>query len=342
MQCSPREAENGMVHPQNNSKEEQPGSIEHIVVFSYWSGELPLNSLLHFYSFRKVNPMTPYILYLESDPGFEGKIPGNLLSILNELKIQIKQVSLNEIQKDFPGLKQPRYLKVYSMIFFRKFRNFVLRFILSPIGKILARNGIAKIGNLYTHEIFGFTPNHRSFLSLSYDNLTFRSDIFRIVKLLDHSDTGVLYLDLDIFVNAEITNSKFAKSFVFKWDKYEFANNAGIYLQSKDLRFRSYLREYLLSGKPLQGWFLFSEGALAKMNLLCLPCEITDPFWSNCMMDFLSPVDFFKSYSSSFFNFNEVISNFWFAHWHNNWHSEIEIGSMYDLCSQHVGLDWKI
>jgi len=309
-----------------------------VVVFSYWCGKLPLNTLLHFYSFRKMNRNVKYTLYLETDRGFEGFISDDISKQLDKLGIEVEYVSLSRMQQKVPGLQQPRFLKVYSVSIFRKLRNFFLRFILSPIGRQLARGGIYKIGNLYTHKIFGMTPNHRSVFSLSYDNLTFRSDIFRIIKLLDHFEVSAMYLDLDVFVNIEITENRFRESFVFRWDKFEFANNAGIFVHSKDLSFRSYLKEFLSSQQPLQGWFLFSEKSIRKLNLFCLPCEVTDPYWSNLLKDFVSPVDFFKQKSSSLMNYEFIISTFLFAHWHNNWTTEVEIGSIYDLCANLVGL----
>lgn len=57
-----------------------------LIITSYWSGELPDITKLHFESLRALNPTTEYVLYLDSDEGFEGVVPHSLIHWHNQWK----------------------------------------------------------------------------------------------------------------------------------------------------------------------------------------------------------------------------------------------------------------
>ena len=55
--------------------------------------------MLHFLSFRKLNPDVKYVLHLEGDSGFEGHMSKPMVDLLHELKIEISSVSLASLME---------------------------------------------------------------------------------------------------------------------------------------------------------------------------------------------------------------------------------------------------
>lgn len=103
------------------------------MVVSYWSGELPEITKLHFISFRRLNPEVEYVVYLENDSGFEGSLSKAMVDLLKELKIEVASVSLSSLMavQGVPPFSKfnENYLDLIGRKIFRKLSQYFSDFL---------------------------------------------------------------------------------------------------------------------------------------------------------------------------------------------------------------------
>ena len=71
------------------------------IAVSYWTGNLPSISNLHFTSFKFNNSNFKYVLYLDNDISNLPLIPKNLIWLLNEPWFELRYFSLTEMMSNF-------------------------------------------------------------------------------------------------------------------------------------------------------------------------------------------------------------------------------------------------
>jgi len=299
--------------------------ISSTTVISYWSGVLPEISRLHFLSFRANEPHLPYILYLESDTGFEGSIPDSLANLLLELRIEIRSIGLtglmasNQIPK-FSHWKDNRIFKLGKYVIYK----------ISPLFEHLPSqpnifNKSPKKGITFSHHVpfTGFV-----------NDLAYRADIFRALAISIFNQTDFLYLDLDICLVRPLTLTKWKSGAIAQWGTDNFANSAFLFVPQMATNARSKIIGNLQYGISALPWVLYSRDRVDSYEFEMIPNHLLDPAWDpNSVISGQSEL-FFRS-GSHVKQFMRETKDIIAIHWHNQWAQIPEKNSPYDILMEH-------
>jgi hypothetical protein len=242
-----------------------------LVAISYWSGELPENTLLHFLSFRSHNPNVRYFLFLESDSGFHGSIPAELRVKLSELNIEIKNLALSDLMdaNKIPKFSCWRENRIF------KFGK-LLSIQLSPfLAKIFTSSNL-----FYKSALKGTTLSHVvPFTGFKYD-LAYRADLFRSLAISLFPDNDFLYLDLDICILKKLDISMWETGAIAQWGTDDFGNSAFLYLPCSANVAREQIISSLQAGLSALPWVLYSKHRIQNYKLNIIPNRLLDPAWN--------------------------------------------------------------
>jgi lipopolysaccharide biosynthesis glycosyltransferase len=189
------------------------------IVVSYWSGNLTQVTFLHFLSFRRLNPEIDYVLYLDSDIGFEGSVESSLLTRLQELEISIKSVSLNSIMREsqIPSFSEWKGSYVYSLA------GKISRRLIPILSPLLL--GASKYKIVYS-DLMGWVVGHNFPFSGYVKDRAYRSDLFRSLIFQYWPDCDILYLDLDIVITRPIDFESHQQGAIAQWGTGKSGNSA--------------------------------------------------------------------------------------------------------------------
>lgn len=290
------------------------------VVVSYWSGNLPEVSFLHFISFRVKNPSKRYILYLEKDLGYEGVVFGNMEERLKLLNIEVVGVYLSVLMKEM-GI--PKFSPWNNSSTFRFARK-------------LSRNSVTLLWNLgirrglFKSEIMGLTQSHGYPFSGYSTNLPYRADLFRSLIHAKHSDYNFLYVDIDICFIQNIDFSNCPKGAIAQWGTDNFGNSAYLMLPISAGDAKSKILCLLRSGVSALPWILYNHERVLDYGLEIIDCAFIDPAWSPNSVIYQNSSLFFENGPHVDNFLNEVSERCIGVHWHNQWNRTPEIGSPYE------------
>lgn len=301
-----------------------------LIVTSYWSGELPDITKLHFESFRALNPTTEYVLYLDSDEGFEGVVPPSLSQTLDRLRISTQKISLGELMSS-SGI--PSFSVWKNSFIYRAIRSFLAKLLsnLSPLILGLVQKTEVRLGNNFFTTSMGFSPGHARAFSGSKVNLAERSDLFRSTIFNQYPDRDFLYIDLDICFIKPLALHEYPLGAISQWGTAEFGNSAFLYLPESARRARKGIANELRLGTSALPWILYNKIRCEYFGLKILSNDMMDPAWSPNSIIHGASDKFFKSGSHVDTFLDEIRSNNLLIHWHNQWNQIPEKGSPFDV-----------
>ncbi len=304
--------------------------IRLLIVTAYWSGDLPDITKLHFESFRALNPTTEYVLYLDSDKGFEGVIPHSLMATLDRLKISVQKISLVDLMSS-SGI--PSFSEWKDSILYRAFRSVLTRSLsnVSPLILGLAQKTEVRLANNFFTTSMGFSPGHARAFSGSKVNLAERSDLFRSTIFNHYSDRDFLYVDLDICFTKSLSLNEYGVGAISQWGTAEFGNSAFLFLSKSAHVARREITNELRLGTSALPWILYNKIRCEKFGLKILSNDMMDPAWSPNSIIYGASDKFFKSGSHVDIFLDQIRLNNLLIHWHNQWKQIPEKGSPFEV-----------
>jgi hypothetical protein len=277
-----------------------------ITFFGYWSGQLPAVSELHFRSFLRHHPESRYELWLDEDDASAIDAP-QLQWIKTHPRIAIRPFSLNRlIEKHVTKAPLARFNSLPRL---RRLGAQMHR----KLGPLLSR------GKSWQHELFGLTYMHSSRLFHGFArSKTYRGDLARLLVPLEHYRQRCLYSDLDVCFTSDLTTMCESAAFVYRWDRFDFANNAIIYLP--DETWSAALVRRANTIETYRPWILLSNAICAELGVTIHPPRLFDPLWDSTSMLYGDTARFFGSRDNLALDMHALsIERHRAIHWHNNW-----------------------
>jgi hypothetical protein len=287
-----------------------------ITFFGYWSGTLPAVTELHFRSFLVHHPHARYELWLDEDDASTIAAP-QLQWIKTHPRIGVRPFSLNAlIEKHVTNEPLARY---HTFPGLRGLGAAVHR----KIGPLLGR------GKSWEHALFGLTYMHSSRLFHGFaSNKTYRGDLARVLVALEHYRQKCLYTDLDVCFTSDLTSLCEGPGFVYRWDTYDFANNALIYMP--DETWSLALARKANAIETYRPWILFSNDICAELGVTVHPARLFDPLWDPASLLYGDPAKFFGPRDNLALDMHALATERHLAiHWHNNWRTVPAPNSLY-------------
>jgi hypothetical protein len=304
------------------------------VVVSYWAGNLPNITKLHFLSYHANKGSTSYVLFLDSNPKFESEIPIESVQYLKKLGIQIEKFDLEKSLIDFSIPSFGDFNNSYSSKILRLIFNRCLQLIslLSNKNQLLKKFLSTILPSFhYSDSLNFFVPSHNlKWFGLS-DNLAYRSDLFRSVIISKITERSILYVDLDICFVKNLNELDWDISETGSWGDGPHANTAFFKVAKDEIKLKSTILTALQNGIPAFPWTLYTAKFCSENNLIVLPVKLVDPAWAPGSLVVGNPDMFFKKSNLSEFIVEEFFRNCIVVHWHNRWNIIPEKGSPFDL-----------
>lgn len=290
------------------------------VVVSYWSGDLPEVTKLHFISFRKLNPDVKYVLHLERDSGFEGSLSKPMVDLLHELKIEISSVSLASLM-ELQGVA--RFSK------FRRDKLFTMsRKIFRRMYPVFYRFPCTK-RRIFHSKLMGFTAGHTFPLTGYVSDLAYRADLFRSLAHQLFQGSDYLYIDLDVCFIKPLKFESSSAGYCAQWGTDDSGNSAYLMLPQNSPARQMILND-LQSGFSALPWVLYSSEQLGRYGISMLPNKVFDPAWDPDSVIHERSDLFFRSGSHVSTFINEIMFDCICVHWHNQWNEIPDLDSPYD------------
>jgi len=277
-----------------------------ITFFGYWSGQLPAVTELHFRSFLRHHPDSRYELWLDEDDASAIEAP-QLQWLWTHPRISVRPFSLNRLIE-----KHVTHAPLARFDSFPRLRRLGAQ-VHRKIGPLLSR------GKAWQHDLFGLTYMHSSRLFHGFaKNKTYRGDLARLLVPLEHYRQKCLYSDLDVCFTSDLTTMCEGAAFVYRWDKYEFANNAIIYLP--DDTWSAALVRRANAIETYRPWILLSNAICAELGITIHSPRLFDPLWDPTSLLYGDTLKFFGSRDNLALDLHALSTERHKAiHWHNNW-----------------------
>ena len=300
------------------------------VVVSYWNGNLPKISELHFLSFvRKNDGGFKYYLYIDTDKNINCDVFKQAPWIRKYPEIEIKYFSLWTLMEKYRikpfNLLNASYFKLFRFVRF-KFFHFVCRYLTIRKSRYFKKYVI----NHY-NEAVGFSFSHEEYFSCLSEHLTYRSDCFRSLIANEYPNESVLYVDLDICFIKKFSEINWSNSFTSPWGQATFANTSFLFLSLNGAKKRKILLDEFRKISPAWPWILYSEERLRTYEIGLIPIQQIDPAWSA-----IGPVAgdtqaFMKGQRGTLEICEWLDSNCIAYHWHNQWSLTPDQNSPYGI-----------
>ena len=287
-----------------------------VTFFGYWSGQLPAVSDLHFRSFLRHHPDARYELWLDEDDASD-IVATELQWIRTHARITVRPFSLNALiekhvtKAPLDHTRRLAFMRRAGAVIHRKFSPAFTR------------------EKAWPHELFGLTYMHSSALFHGFaSNKTYRGDLARFLVPLEHYGQPCLYADLDVCFTSDLTHLCENVAFVYRWDKYGFANNAIIYLP--DASWTAALTRRANAIETYRPWILFSDSICAELGVKVLPARLFDPLWDSTSLLYGDTNHFFGPRSNLALDLHALsVERHLAIHWHNNWKTVPDKTSIY-------------
>jgi hypothetical protein len=290
------------------------GSRHGLVVFGFWTGDLPNISQLHFLTVANaLPPGSRYILFV-----YKATISDSMLLILSHCKIDVVAIDLPQCMQESGLGKLLRRTPLSA--------GWGLVHHFARNRKLLTK--LSRLGHY--HPILGFTPRYNILLGGPPQTGVTLSDYLRVlVSSILEVDT--LYIDIDFACTRPLSWIYEHESFVYSWERRGFANSA-LMLVRKDSPIKSgALIELLKQVGAADPWILFSEEYCRACKLEVLSCDRLDPLWSQTCPKGPTFSEFFTRIDNSEEVLRVLRDEFDAIHWHNRWTEVPDPGSPYDV-----------
>ena len=287
-----------------------------VTFFGYWSGQLPAVTDLHFRSFLRHHPESRYELWLDEDDASAIEAP-ELQWIKTHPRIAVRSFSLDRLIEKHVTREPLARFNAFPRA--RRLGASVHR----KIGPLVAR------GRTWQHELFGLTYMHSSRLFHGFAlNKTYRGDLARLLVPLEHYRQKCLYSDLDVCFTSDLTPMCEGAAFVYRWDKYEFANNAILYLP--DESWSAALVRRANEIETYRPWILLSNAICAQLGITIHDPRLFDPLWTPGSLLYGDAAKFFEARDNLALDMHALSTERFLAiHWHNNWKTVPAPSSIY-------------
>ena len=270
------------------------------IAVSYWTGNLPSISNLHFTSFKFNNSDFKYVLYLDNDISNLPSIPEDLIWLLNEPWFELRYFSLTEMMSNFEIEPFSKWSNTLFSRMCRRISAYMLKVALT-LNKKYNKLFLNAINNHYNTEV-GFSFSHNQKFTGLCQHLTYRFDKY----------------DWD-------------NAFSSPWGLGKFANTAILFLPSKNQLIR---KKILFEFKEISAawpWVLYSEVRCKKYGLQLRKIEEFDPAWAPKNPHTGESNSFMEKRSNSQEIVDWIDRHSFCVHWHNQWSVVPEPGSPYDI-----------
>lgn len=182
----------------------------------------------------------------------------------------------------------------------------------------------------HRHPVMPFTPRRNRWLGGPPLQPAILSDYVRVL-VGSVVPAHTLYTDIDFAFPRPLDWILDRKSFVYRWERYGFANSALMALAPGSAGKRGALVAMVKAlGTPIP-WILFSDANCRALGLEILPCDRIDPLWSATYESGPKFQEFFTSAGDPAGTLRRLRAGFDAVHWHNRWDVLPEPGSPYDL-----------
>lgn len=284
-----------------------------LLVFGFWTGELPPLTRLHFLTVAKALPAdSRYVLFTH-----RATIPEPMRALLDATGIEVVPI-------DAPLLL--REVGAAALL-----RTTPLSRHWETVRRIAERPGYARLFTWCGHDhAHRFTPRSNFLLGGPPVGVTTLSNYLRVV-ISTIVPTHTLYCDLDFAFPRALDWIFRHGSFVYRWQRRAYANNALISATADSPVKRGALLDLLVRKGAGRSWVLFSEENCRACGLDILPCDRLDPLWSQGGPRGPKYRTFLKSGGDAAADLAFLQDRFDAIHWHNQWMTSPDSGSPYDL-----------
>lgn len=294
------------------------------IVF-YWTGQLPGSSLLSIVSALNKTTSSQVAVYLDQDPGFESRVPGELAWLEQHPRFRFVNFRLSEWVND-SGAQEPSV----ALSIFRRLTVAVLNksIKLKTIGGKLPEWALRLIG--FWHPIFGWRAKTKPIYAIGFEGPQFRGDVFRTLLARHFRNESVLYADLDVYFSRSLRDWNLSSSFTYRGGA-NWANTAILfYHQNRDTTIRVLGQNFGLGLSPLP-WFMFTDENCSEAEIEIRNHELFDPGWSETSISRGDSGLFFRESLTSQQFLKEINENLLAVHWHNQWSVIPEQGSPFSV-----------
>ncbi len=285
-----------------------------LLVFGFWTGKLPDLSRLHFLTVaRALPPRSRYVLFTH-----KATIPAPMSALLDANDIKVVQLRLPRLMREVGAAKLLRRTPLSGWW--------------PALERIAARPGFARRMQWSGHpsEIHGFTPRANFLLGGPPAGRVIVSNYARVlISAIVPEHT--LYCDLDFAFTRPLDWIFQHSSFVYRWDRKPYANNALMSVAPGSPVKQGELLRLLLREGSGRSWVLYTNRNCEQCGLEIIPCDRLDPLWSKTGPRGPRYRDFFRSSEHAAADLAFLKDRFDAIHWHNQWQAMPDPGSPYSL-----------
>jgi hypothetical protein len=283
-----------------------------LLVFSFWTGELPEISSLHFLTIARALPQgSRYVLFVH-----KAALSNSMLELLGRCLVDVVAIDMVQLLRE-NGVDKVLWRTPFSANWDFIRRNF------------RDRPRLVKLSRLgHYHPTLRFIPRYNLLLGGPPVNGATLSDYLRVV-VSSVVKTDTLYTDIDFAFPRPLDWIREHGSFVYSWERRGFANSALLSVRKESPIKKGALIELLKrqgTGKPC---ILFSEENCRACELEILSCDRLDPRWS--ATNPMGAGFFFARNENSEETLRVLKTEFDAIHWHNQWKAIPDPGSSYHL-----------
>jgi hypothetical protein len=283
-----------------------------LLAFSYWTGELPEISRLHFLTVAKaLSPESQYILFIE-----KASLSSSMLALLGRCRVYLVTIDLPQLMQE-NGLGKLLRRSVFTSRW---------RWVQRTLRDHPRLTKFSRLGHY--HSTMHFTPRYNLLLGSPPVTGVRLSDYVRVL-ISSLMPTHTLYMDIDFAFPRPLEWIYRHGSFVYDWERRGFANSALMSVREDSPIKTGALIDLLKYAGTAVPWILFSQENCRACGLEILPCDRLDPAWSKSNRQKVD--EFFTRRHDSDETFRELQREFDAIHWHNRWQVTPEPGSPYDL-----------
>ena len=284
-----------------------------LLVFGFWTGELPTLARLHFLTIaRALPPESRYVLLT-----YKATISDEMRALLAASGIAIVPFDLPLLMTEVGAAKL--------------LRTTPLSRFWGTAQRIAARPAFARLlawcGHVHRH---GFTPRANFLLGGPPATAVVLSNYVR-VAISGIVPIHTLYCDLDFAFPRSLDWIFQHRSFAYRWAQRPHANNALISARPDSPIKRGALLDVLLDEGAGRSWILLSEPNCRTCGLEILPCDRLDPLWSKTGPRGPYHRGFFRDGDNAASDLAFLKERFDAIHWHNRWQATPDPGSPYRL-----------
>ena len=285
-----------------------------LLAFSFWTGQLPEISRLHFLTVARTLPAGGrYVLFID-----KANISSSMLELLARCEVDIAAIDLPQLLQE-NGLAKLLWRTPLSSHW--QFVHNILR----------DRPRLARLSRLgHYHQTMRFTPRYNILLGGPPTTSVRLSNYVRVL-ISSVIKTHTLYMDLDFAFPRPLDWIHQHGSFVYSWEHRGFANSALMSVKADSPIKKGALIDVLKREGTGRPWILFSEQNCRTCGLDILSCDRLDPLWSKTNPSRPKFSEFFAHDANSEETLRKLKGDFDAIHWHNRWKETPELGSPYDL-----------